>query len=201
MLRIVGHAVTAPVAWSLPNSRRVWQSVYDGPKERQNSRITRPKVLLVVGHPSIGAALETLLRIEDRFEVRRAQSIEQAVAGLDGWTPDLALVDGVLVPSGRTEELAMPAIVLSGNAADGKRLGPRFADGRGWLRKDATANELRVAIDRVLGGRRPWARRGQGSRGSRLLAVVLLGLVVIALAWYALRVRGQRWRKTTRTTR
>jgi len=154
-------------------------------------------VLLVVGHPSIGAALETLLRIEDRFEVRRAQSIEQAVAGLDGWTADLALVDGVLVPNGRTEELAMPAIVLSGNAADGKRLAPRFAQGRGWLRKDATADEFRVAIDRALRGRGPWARSGDGGapiRGRQLLAVLLVALVVLAiaaaLAWYLLRLRG-----------
>src|SRR3989442_5701062 len=122
MLRIVGHAVTPPVAWSLPNSPRVWQSVYDGPKERQNSRITRPKVLLVVGHPSIGAALEALLRIEDRYEVRRAQSLEQVVSGLDGWVADLALVDGVLVPRGQTEVLEMPTIVLSGNPHDGRRL-------------------------------------------------------------------------------
>src|SRR5947199_10793762 len=107
---------------SLPTSPRVAQSVYDRGPEGHHPRITRPKVLLVVGHPSIGAALETLLRIEDRFEVRRAQSIEQAVAGLEGWPADLALVDGVLVPNGRTEDLAMPAIVLSGNAADGTRL-------------------------------------------------------------------------------
>jgi len=166
----------------------VRQSVYDDAKERQNSRITRPKVLLVVGHPSIGAALETLLRIEDRFEVRRAQSIEQAVAGLEGWPADLALVDGVLVPNGRTEELAMPAIVLSGNAADGKRLVSRFAEGRGWLRKDATAEEFRAAIDRALGGRGVWAR---SDRGLALVVVaVAVLLIALAIAWYALRLRG-----------
>jgi len=166
----------------------VRQSVYDDAKERQNSRITRPKVLLVVGHPSIGAALETLLRIEDRFEVRRAQSIEQAVAGLEGWPADLALVDGVLVPNGRTEELAMPAIVLSGNAADGTRLISRFAAGRGWLRKDATAEEFRAAIDRALGGRGVWAR---SDRGLALVVVaVAVLLIALAIAWYALRLRG-----------
>lgn len=141
-----------------------------------------------MGHPSIGAALETLLRIEDRFEVRRAQSIEQAVAGLDGWPADLALVDGVLVPNGRTEELAMPAIVLSGNAADGKRLASRFAQGRGWLRKDATAEDLRAAIDRALRGR-PWARSDRGRRLILVAAVVVL-LIALAIAWYVLRIRG-----------
>ena len=166
------------------------QSVYDDAKERQNSRITRPKVLLVVGHPSIGAALETLLRIEDRFEVRRAQSIEQAVAGLEGWPADLALVDGVLVPNGRTEELAMPAIVLSGNAVDGKRLASRFAAGRGWLRKDATAEELRASIDRALRGRGPWLRSDRGRRPVLVGVAVAVLFIALAIAWYALQLRG-----------
>jgi len=168
----------------------VRQSVYDDAKERQNSRITRPKVLLVVGHPSIGAALETLLRIEDRFEVRRAQSIDQAVAGLEGWPPDLALVDGVLVPNGRTEELAMPAIVLSGNPADGNRLAARFADGRGWLRKDATAEEFRAAIDRALGGRGLWASSDRVRRLALVAVAVAVLLIALAIAWYGLRLRG-----------
>jgi len=135
---------------SLPTSPRVAQSVYDCGWERHHPRITRPKVLLVVGHPSIGAALEALLRIEDRYEVRRAQSLEQVASGLDGWSADLALVDGVLVPKGRIEVLPMPTIVLSGNPHDGRRLAERFAQGRGWLRKDATAEEIRAAIDRAL---------------------------------------------------
>jgi DNA-binding NarL/FixJ family response regulator len=147
-------------------------------------------VLLVVGHPSIGAALETLLRIEDRFEVRRAQSIEQAVAGLDGWPADLALVDGVLVPNGRTEELAMPAIVLSGNAADGKRLASRFARGRGWLRKDATAEDLRAAIDHALRGTGPLAFSGGGRRAVLVLTVLALLMIALAIAWFLLRARG-----------
>jgi hypothetical protein len=83
-------------------------------------------VLLVVGHPSIGAALEALLRIEDRYEVRRAHSLEQVGPGLDGWVPDLALVDGVLVQNSRTEVLPMPTIVLSGSPHDGTRLSSRF---------------------------------------------------------------------------
>src|SRR5438093_10667638 len=186
---------------SLPTSPRVAQSVYDCGREGHHPRITRPKVLLVVGHPSIGAALETLLRIEDRFEVRRAQSIEQAVAGLEGWPADLALVDGVLVPNGRTEELAMPAIVLSGSAADGTRLISRFAAGRGWLRKDATAEEFRAAIDRALGGRGVWARSDRGRRLALVVVAVAVLLIALAIGWFALRLRVTRWRKTTWTTR
>ena len=169
---------------SLPTSPRVAQSVYDCGREGHHPRITRPKVLLVVGHPSIGAALEALLRIEDRYEVRRAQSLEQVASGLDGWSADLALVDGVLVPGGRIEVLPMPTIVLSGNPHDGRRLAERFAQGRGWLRKDATAEEIRAAIDRAL---TPGVRRWSRAIG---VAVLLLVLLVIAFAWYVLRVRG-----------
>ena len=132
-------------------------------------------MLLVVGHPSIGAALEALLRIEDRYEVRRAQSLEQVASGLDGWSADLALVDGVLVQRGRTDVLPMPTIVLSGNAIDGRRLSGRFARGEGWLRKDATAEELRAAIDRALV---PTARR----QSVLLVVVAIIVLAVIAFA-------------------
>jgi hypothetical protein len=138
--------------------------------------------LLVVGHPTIGAALEALLRIEDRYEVRRAQSLEQVASSLDGWVADLALVDGVLVQRGRTEVLPMATIVLSGNPRDGRRLSGRFAHGQGWLRKDATAEELRVAIDRALA---PTARRWSVAL---VVAVLVLVVIAIAIARYALRV-------------
>ena len=166
---------------SLPTSPRVAESVYDSGEEGHHPRITRPKVLLVVGHPTIGAALE-LLRIEDRYEVRRAQSLEQVASGLDGWVADLALVDGVLVQRGKTDVLPMPTIVLSGNPRDGARLSGLFVRGQGWLRKDATAEEIRVAIDRALV---PAARRW-----SVLFAVALLVLVVIVIviARYLLQV-------------
>ena len=160
------------------------ESVYDCGQEGHHPRITRPKVLLVVGHPSIGAALEALLRIEDRYEVRRAQSLEQVASALDGWVADLALVDGVLVPGGRTEVLPMRTIVLSGNSRDGRRLAERFAHGRGWLRKDATAVEIRAAIDRALA---PSVRRWPAAI---VLAIVMLVLIAIAIAWYLLRLRG-----------
>src|SRR5713226_2900231 len=166
---------------SLPTSPRVTPSVYDWCQEGHHPRITRPKVLLVVGHPSIGAALEALLRIEDRYEVRRAQSLEQVTSDLDGWLADLALVDGVLVPKGRIEVLTMPTIVLSGNPNDGRRLAERLAQGRGWLRKDATAEEIRTAIDRALG---PTVRRWSAAV---VVAALVLAGIVIAIAWYLLR--------------
>ena len=132
-------------------------------------------------------ALETLLRIEDRYEVRRAQSLEQVGAGVDGWNADLALVDGVLAQNGRTEALVVPVIVLSGNAADGKRLQSRFAHARGWLRKDATADELHAAIDGAL---KPKAIGLPSGRALGLaIAAVLLVLLIVA-TWYLLGGRG-----------
>ena len=160
------------------------KSVYDCGKEGHHPPITRPKVLLVVGHPSIGAALETLLRIEDRYEIRRAQSLEQVATGMEDWTPDLALVDGVLIKSGQREDLAMPAIVLSGNPQDGRRLSEQLAQGHGWLRKDATAEELRGAVDAAL------AKRGGSAKGARMVAIVVaVAVIAIAIAWYLLRMR------------
>jgi DNA-binding NarL/FixJ family response regulator len=169
---------------SLPTSPRVGKSVYDCCKERHHRRITRAKVLLVVGHPSIGAALEALLRIEDRYEVRRAQSLEQVASGLDDWVPDLALVDGVLAEKGRTDVLPMPTIVLSGNPNDGRRLSAGFAQGRGWLRKDATAEEIRAAIDRAL------APAPRALSAPLIFGLVFLAALVVAVMLYVLVARG-----------
>ena len=116
--------------------------------------------------------------------MRRAQSLEQVASGLDGWVADLALVDGVLVPKGRTEGIQIPTIVLSGTAIDGRRLAARFAQGEGWLRKDATAVEIRGAIDRALvRGARRWST-------AIVVALLVLAFIVIAIAWYLLRMRG-----------
>jgi hypothetical protein len=56
--------------------------------------------------------------------------------------------------------------------------------GQGWLRKDATAEEIRAAIDRALV---PAARRWSVA----LIAggLVLAGIVIV-VAWYLLRLRG-----------
>ena len=142
-------------------------------------------MLLVVGHPGIGAGLEALLRIEDRYDTRRVQSVEQVRAGVDGWTADVALVDGVLVEIGRTEALAMPTIVLSGNAMDGARLASRLPAGRGWLRKDATADDLRRGIERAL----VRSRRGVPPRVA-LLVLLLLALAIIATLIVSVIARG-----------
>ena len=78
----------------------------------------------------------------------------------------------------------MPAIVLSGNPQDGRRLSAQLAQGRGWLRKDATAEELRSAVDSAL------QRRVGPTRTTRLLAMAMVAaVIVLAIAWYLLRMR------------
>ena len=150
----------------------------------QNSRITRPKVLLVVAHPTIGAALETLLGMEDRYEVVRVQSLELAERALRRWKPDAALVDGVLLQDGGIAAVSVPAFVLSGSAAEGPGLVRRLPDGRGWLRKDATPAELHAAIDSVIGApRTPLSR-------SAVVAAALVALGAAgALGWLLLGAR------------
>ena len=76
----------------------------------------------------------------------------------------------------------MPTIVLSGNPRDGGRLSGYFARGQGWLRKDATADELRAAIDRALV---PASRRWSVVI---VVAVLVMAVIAIATAWYLLRV-------------
>ena len=78
----------------------------------------------------------------------------------------------------------MPTIVLSGSPQDGRRLAARFAQGRGWLRKDATADEIRAGIDRAIAPRvRRWS-------AAIVVAVLVLAVIVTAIAWYLVRSRG-----------
>jgi DNA-binding NarL/FixJ family response regulator len=111
-------------------------------------------VLLIVAHPVVGAGLETLLRLEDRFEVRRASRLIDTPPLLGAWRPDVVLVDGVLLQDGERPQLGIPTVVLSGSAVDGEGLVRSLPDARGWLRKDATADELCAALDRALGAPR-----------------------------------------------
>ncbi len=144
-------------------------------------------MLLVVAHPTIGAALATLLGMEDRYEVFRVQSLELAEAALRHWKPQAALVDGLLLRSGPAPQVSVPAFVLSGSAAEGQGLARKLPDARGWLRKDATAGELRAAIDSVLPPSTDGARRRVLVRVSAA-AVSLLGLGALFIwAWLGAR--------------
>jgi hypothetical protein len=55
----------------------------------------------------------------------------------------------------------------------------RLPDAQGWLRKDATAKELRVEVDRILGGRS--SARSFGSASSIAAAIVVLVIIAAVL--------------------
>ena len=127
----------------------------------------------------VGAGLETLLRLERRFEVKRVPRFADAAPLLLDWDPDVALVDGVLLQDGERPVLGVPSLVLSGSEADGAYLGHKLDDARGWLRKDPTGEELCAAVDRVLDAPLPLI----GLRRGTLVAILAGGGVVLFLAW------------------
>jgi hypothetical protein len=147
--------------------------------------LAQTRVLLVIAHPVIGSGIETLLRLEERYDVRRVASAGEAAA-LRDWRPDVALIDGTLLSSGAPVHLGSPTLVLSGTEADGRALLRRLPEGRGWLRKDATAAEFTKMIDGVASG--PTSQVALGTLGTIVLVLLALAVVllVIYLIWLAL---------------
>ena len=92
--------------------------------------ITRPKVLIVTPHPVIGAGIETVLRLEDLYDLRRVSTLADAVAAIGTWAADVALVDGVLL-EGRAVDLGVPSYILSENAESGERLAEKLPGAKG----------------------------------------------------------------------
>ncbi len=142
-------------------------------------------MLLVIAHPVIGSGIETLLRLEDRYDVRRVASATDAAA-LRDWRPNVALVDGKLLSGGTRIHIGAPTLVLSGNESDGRALLRRLPEGRGWLRKDATAAEFAKMIDGIAGA--PTAQRALGTLGTVVLVLLVLAviLLIVYLIWLAL---------------
>jgi DNA-binding NarL/FixJ family response regulator len=131
----------------------------------------------------VGAGLETLLRLEDRFQVKRVLRLADTPPLLAEWQPDVVLLDGVLMQDGERPRLGIPTVVLSGGALDGEGLVRSLeGDGRGWLRKDATADELDAALDRALGAPRLAA-------SAVVAGVAAIGIGVL-LAWGYLVLRS-----------
>ena len=151
---------------------------------RDNRRIARPKVLVVTPHPVIGAGIETVLRLENIYDVRRAGTLADGVAQTHSWPADAALIDGVLIERGWTD-LGIPCYVLSGDAETGERLAAQVPSARGWLPKDASPARLVEAIDRSLG----IVRVGAGLRGTLglLVAIVIVVAFVAALGLFVWR--------------
>jgi DNA-binding NarL/FixJ family response regulator len=142
------------------------------------------RILLVVAHPVIAAGIETLLELDGDYEVRRVVSVADATKH-DGWA-QVALVDGTLLTGTGDVRLGAPAFVLSGSERDGHQLARKLDDGRGWLRKDATAAELATAIRSAIDG-----REAAGGMGPLWIVVIVLACVfalalVAYLVWLAL---------------
>jgi hypothetical protein len=130
----------------------------------------------------VGAGLETLLRLEDRFEVKRAGRFIDTPSLLATWQPDIVLLDGALLQDGERPRLGVPTVVLSDSAVDGEGLVRSLDHARGWLRKDATADELGAALERALGAP-PLVTRGW------VAGVAAVGVGVL-LAWGYLVLRS-----------
>ena len=141
-------------------------------------------MLLVIAHPVIGSGIETLLRLEKRYDLRRVAGAAEAAA-LRDWRPDVALIDGTLLGSGARVHLGAPTLVLSGTETDGRALLRRLPEGRGWLRKDATAAEFVKMIDGVT---RPMSPATLGTLGAIVLVLLVLAviLLLIYLLWLAI---------------
>ena len=141
--------------------------------------IGRPRVLLVVSHPSVGAGLETILRLERRYEVRRAAKLTEAVAWARSWPADLALVDALLLRGGSRANLGVPALVLAAGAAEATAAEKYVDRPGGWVAKDAASADLVSAVERLL------TRPAESAAGSvALFAVGVLLVVLVALLLY-----------------
>src|SRR2546423_15169187 len=145
-----------------------------------NRAIRRTKVLIVTPHPVMGAGIETVLRLEELYDLRRVPNLSDGIVAASNWPADVALVDGVLLES-HTADLGVPCYILSGDAESGDRLARELANARGWLPKDASPTRLTEAIDRAAG-----IVRGRDDVRGTLGMVVAVVIVIAFLAAVAL---------------
>jgi DNA-binding NarL/FixJ family response regulator len=131
-------------------------------------------VLLIVAHPAVGGGLETLLRLERRYEVRRATKLADALRIAPSWPADLALVDAAMVPPEGRVILGVPTLVLAGGDAENEAAARRLDDPRGWVAKDAESASLIAAVERLL------TRTREAVAGP--FSLILVGVLVIVLA-------------------
>jgi DNA-binding NarL/FixJ family response regulator len=144
------------------------------------------KVLLVVAHPVIASGIETLLKLDGEYEVRRVVSVAEAMKQ-QPWGPQVALIDGTLLAGYGDVHIGAPSLVLSGSERDGRQLARKLDNARGWLRKDATGAELTKAIRSAI------ESEGGSGGGIGMLAIIgiviacVIALVLVAyLIWLAL---------------
>jgi DNA-binding NarL/FixJ family response regulator len=136
-------------------------------------------VLLVVSHPAVGGGIETLLRLERRYEVRRATRLAEALRIAPSWPADLALLDAAMVPREGRVMLGVPTLVLAGDEAENEAAARRLDEPRGWVAKDAESASLVAAVERLL------TRSTEAVAGPLSLTLVgILVLVLVALLLY-----------------
>lgn len=136
------------------------------------------RILLIVAHPAIATGLETLLKLEGEYDVRRLPNFT-SWSTLGSWRPDAALIDGTLLASQEKIVLGVPALVLSGNEDDGKALAAKLDDGRGWMRKDATGEEFSQALNALLG-----TGTSSGIGLASLIVIAALAIIAIGVIAY-----------------
>ncbi len=136
------------------------------------------RILLIVAHPAIATGLETLLKLEGEYDVRRLPNFT-SWSTLGSWRPDAALIDGTLLASQEKIVLGVPALVLSGNEDDGKALAAKLDDGRGWMRKDATGEEFSQALNTLLG-----TGTSSGIGLASLIVIAALAIIAIGVIAY-----------------
>jgi DNA-binding NarL/FixJ family response regulator len=147
-----------------------------------NRAIDRPKILIVSPHPVIGAGIETVLRIEDLYDLRRATNLADAKTAAESWPADAALVDSVLL-GGDAVDLQIPCTILAGDAESGARLVAKVPGARGWLLKDAPPSRLVEAVDRSVGiiRVRPDVRGTLGMVVAAVIVIVFVAAVALFL--------------------
>jgi hypothetical protein len=125
-----------------------------------------------------------ILRLERRYEVRRAATVTEAVTIARGWPADLALVDALVLRGSARADLGVPALILAGGDADAAAAERSVDKPGGWVAKDAAAADLVSAVERLL-TRPPETTAGSLALfGIGVLLVVLLGLLLY-LIWTA----------------
>jgi DNA-binding NarL/FixJ family response regulator len=147
--------------------------------------IDRPRVLLVVSHPSVGAGIETILRLERRYDVRRAVRLQEALTIARGWPADVALVDALVLRGTSRSDLGVPALILAGGAAEAATAEQSVDKPGGWVTKDATSADLVSAVERLLTRPSETAAGPLALFGIGVLLVVLAGLLLY-LIWTAI---------------
>lgn len=138
-------------------------------------------MLLLVSHPAIGSGLETLLRLERRFDVRWHRSTEEI--DWSDWRPDIVVAEQSTLGE---SALPGPTVLLVGQLPAGAASGKADKQFR-FLKKDSAVTDLVAVIDDMLGtGPSKGARKTR--RPATLFVAGALGLALIAgVLWLTLR--------------